>query len=357
MAYTQKSDSWECRDIDRHVLERTLSFNSLSTLHRGAEASRLSQYRDSPVSACVPARRAFHELEHELEEPCPPIAVYTLKQMRKDQKMQMKSLKRQEKEERKADRAGLQEWRHSQAAAHAAATSQSLLRRAALTEKVPIRATSDPTNKTAKDAAAHFVRKLTSSRSVAKLTRRPKTAPTPVPHIDDFDSKAELREHLHASSPPPESNVAELPGSLPPYTPFEDSTANATNAPSAAVEDPGTTSPVLRSSSTAKDGYCEYEVPKMMRCDHCQFGIRVEEPYFQCSVCNSGDRILCSACDAAGNSCRHELTERVRRVLRYDDGSRQTSVQVASSPELARKRSPRRHHNTNDPAALPSKPI
>ena len=267
--------------------------------------------------------------------------------------MQMKSLKRQDKEERKADRAGLQEWRHSQAAAHAAATSQSLLRRAAQTEKVPIRAKSDPTNKTAKDAAAHFVRKLTSSRSVARLTRRSRTAPIPVPHIDDFDSKAELREHLHASNSPPESNVAELPGSLPPYTPFEDSTANATNAPFAAVEDPATTSPVLRSNSTAKDGHCEYEVPKMMRCDHCQFGIRVEEPYFQCSVCNSGDRILCSACDAAGNSCRHELTERVRRVLRYDNGSRQTSDQVPSSDDLARKRSPRRNHNTNDNAALP----
>ena len=316
-------------DLERHSLDRTFSFNSLSTLQRGAEAARLSQWRDSPVSAFSPTdRTALPNTETNLEtqEPYVPITVYKLKQSRKDEKEYRRSIKKQEKVQKKADKAAAHKRRHSMATDAVTSGGQDV--KPANTSDgsaAPRRAISDPSFKAHKDAAVQLVKKLTA-KPMNKLSRRgkPQLQPEPVPHVDDFISKPDLHEYLNSSLPEPNLPIAELPGPLPPYTPFQNSMANADNAVVSDATIAGR--PSVRRALSANGGL-EHESSqprRMMRCDVCQFGIKVDEPYLQCSICDNGDRIICSSCDSAGESCRHELTRRHRQVLGYSDASQQT---------------------------------
>lgn len=200
-------------DLERYSLDRTFSFNSLSTLQRGAEAARLSQWRDSPVSAFSPTDRAgCPNGESKVEEPnpCPPLAVYTLKQSRKDEKVQRKSMKKQEKEQKKAEKAAAHKRRHSMATAVVAMGEA--LPTTNIASSAPRRATSDPSFKASKDAAVQLVKKLTA-RPMTKLSRRSKlqTPTVPIPHVDDFISKPDLQDYLNSELPEPNLPIAELP--------------------------------------------------------------------------------------------------------------------------------------------------
>ena len=317
--------------LERHSLERTFSFNSLSTLRRDVEAARFSQWRDSPVSAFSPTDRvgcSNDDVKPEAFDAYPPLAVYTLKQSRKDEKEQKKSIKRQEKEQKKADKVAAHKRRHSMAIPPdgQVAPVENMVE-----SSTPKRAISDPSFKASKDAAVQLVKKLTA-KPMNKLSRRCKVQIPPVPHVDDFASKPRLQEYLNSTLPAPDANIAELPGSLPPYTPFQNATVNENNSTVAAHTDVER-SPLERSLSVP--GHNDGLLPqKMMRCDNCQFGIKLDEQYLHCSRCGDGDRLICTACDAAGESCRHELTRRTRQVLGYHESSRQNKN---SNSELNRR--------------------
>ena len=311
---------------ERHSLDRTFSFNSLSTLQRDAEAARLSQWRDSPVSAFSPTDRTAcsnAEPAQELPDPCPRMTVYKLKQMRKDEKELRRSVKKHEKQQKKADKAAAHKRRHSLAndpaipQLHDATTPNPSDRSA-----IPRRAISDPSFKAHKDAAVQLVKRLTA-KPINRLSRRNKTQQQPIPHIDDFDSKPQLHDYLNSELPEPSLPIAELPGPLPPYTPFQNSMATADN--STGLSDATLAGrPSVRRAFSANGGLQREGSGRMMRCDKCQFGIKLDDWYLQCSICDNGDRIICRGCDAAGESCRHELTRRDRKVLGYNDAAQQT---------------------------------
>ncbi|RMZ76687.1 hypothetical protein DV738_g4851, partial [Chaetothyriales sp. CBS 135597] len=303
-----RQDSFWNASPDSSPLDRSLSFNSSSTF-REPEAARQAQWRDSPISFCH------------------------LKQTKREQKLEKKAAKEREKVLKKIDKLALRVTRSSDA--HVALFPSSAPGHGA---QGPKRALSAPSSSKAKEAAIQLVKKLTTTKSKLprKWSKKEHSVPTPhsnphpphtdklltkPPHIDEFLSKPDLQNYLNPMYGEETQEIAELPGPLPSYTPFQDTTKNDMNSPISDLE-PVTVDPPIASPSSLDSP----AVSRMMRCDHCQFGIKLDEQYFHCSICNSGDRIVCSACDAAGLSCRHELTERVRRVLRYDDGARQRNA-------------------------------
>ena len=330
-------------DSERHSLDRTFSFNSLSTLQRGVEAARLSQWRDSPVSAFSPTdRTACSNGDQTLDpqETYPPLTVYKLKQLRKDEKEQRKSLKKQEKVQKKADKAAAHRRRHSVALDPAVLGIQGdTIDTLSDGSSVPRRAISDPSFKASRDAAVQLVKRLTA-KPINRLSRRVKAPQQPIPHVDDFMSKPELLEYLNSELPEANLPIAELPGPLPPYTPFQNSMANADNSIVHADILAGSQS--LRRAQSAHGGLQREGSGRQMRCDNCQFGIKLDDYFLQCSICDNGDRIICIGCDSAGESCRHELTRRRRQALGYSDPTEQTGPS---------RMNPRRRYDTPPRAA------
>ncbi|RMD41703.1 hypothetical protein DV735_g3466, partial [Chaetothyriales sp. CBS 134920] len=316
---------------DSPPLDRSVSLNS-STI-RGCETS--AQRRDSPISFCQTGETSAQRRDSPISfcqtvpsspvdesvygyHRSPPMVTSSLKQMKKEQKLEKKAARERERAQKKIDKLALRITRTSDT--HIALFPSSTSAPAPGPRlQGPKRSLSAPSSSKAKEAAIQLVKKLTTSKS--KLSRKWSKKEQAVPHIDDFPTKPDLQYYLSPSPAGETHEIAELPGALPSYTPFQDTTKNEVNSPISDLE-PVTIDPPLV-PPTSLDSPA---VSRMMRCDHCQFGIKLDEQYFHCSICNNGDRIVCSACDAAGLSCRHELTERVRRVLRYDDGTRQKNV-------------------------------
>jgi hypothetical protein len=246
------------------------------------------------------------------------LRVETLSQQRKVQKRLRKSLKKQEKEQVKAQKEEEQLRRAFLAADVAAARRKDA---AARGETIPLR------TKSTRSIASHVVKSLSLKSHLAKLSRHVRGEKSEPPTLDDFDSKSAIREYLNPSPPPPASlsppsaGIAELPAELPQYTPFEDSTRTQDNEPVALLEDANpakekdVASPVTDNNLDATGSQPK---ARSMRCDSCQSPIRLNQVYYHCSICDNGDRILCSSCDQAGWSCRHDLTEKVRSVSRPD---------------------------------------
>ncbi|KIW66453.1 hypothetical protein PV04_05788 [Phialophora macrospora] len=318
---------------------RSNSLNSLSTIQRETEAASLSLYRGSPISAISPSYAApswTANIDEELQDPCPPrlpLRVETLSQQRKVQKRLRKSLKKQEKEQIKAQKEEEQLRRAFLAADVAAARRKDA---AARGEAMPLR------TKSTKSIASHVVKSLSLKSHLTKLSRHVRREKSEPPTLDDFDSKSAIREYLNpsppppASLPPPSAGIAELPAELPQYTPFEDSTRTQDNEPVALLEDANpakekdVASPVTDNNPDAPGAQPK---AKSMRCDSCQSPIRLSQVYYHCSICDNGDRILCSSCDQAGWSCRHDLTEKVRSVSRPD------AAEKANASNLIREQS------------------
>lgn len=326
------------------ALNRSASFDSLSTLHRHAEAASLSRYRDSPISAISPPSAALAcrpDIVYEPQDPCPPLRVETLSQQRKYQKLLKKSLKKKEQEQIKAQKEDEQLRRAFLAAEVAAERRKNAIARG---EAIPGRSKSTKTIASEVIQKLNLNRRLSLKRPLSKLGRHVKKDKSNSPTLDDFSTKQGLHDYLN---PPRRSDdIAELPAELPQYTPFQNSTRTQDNEPLNLAEDvpkidakvpdvtPKEESPVTTSTKTS---------PRM-RCDSCQSPIRLSQVYYQCSICENGDRILCSSCDQAGWSCRHDLIERVRSVSRARDastspptvrsnreGSRQTSQEYAAA--------------------------
>jgi hypothetical protein len=299
------------RDTDSHTLNRAASFNSLSTLQRTEEAARLSQYRDSPVSICNTDRT---QLEHTEESPSwppsnPPAQHPRRSNATEPQKTANKAKTSQKKPKRSTPTASNDGETGSEDTAS------------------PRRAVSDPSFRRPKSIASQLMKRLTSKPG--KLAHRPKTSPAEVPHIDDFDCKAQLQQYFNSNTLPetvvesrsssiPEPSIAELPGSipLPAYTPYQASTTHYGDT-GLQLDSPAV--PLQRATSITPPGPCCEPVPRMMRCDSCQFGIKHADLYLLCLYCNHGDRIICEACDAAGNSCRHQLIRKRRNFLQEVD--------------------------------------
>lgn len=305
------------RDRENPLLERTYSFNSLSTSHRVEEAARLSQYRDSPVSACHTDRIPLDVHE---PEPCPSLKV---SRARKAERAVKRSLKKQGDNTIQTTAT----IRHDRV--------QPLVKDGS----PPRRAISEPAIRGPKDIAAHLIRKLKTSRS-AKLAHRPRSSSTLIPHLDDFESKADLQNYLNSTAPEavavpePPAAIAELPGSvpLPAYSRYEPASTTSLT-PGQHLTDASATTSLQRAASVPSSPCCD-PAPKMMRCDHCQFGIKHEDLYLQCLVCNHGDRIICDDCDAAGYSCRHQLVRKRRNFLQEFDGV--PAANFGHSPSQAR---------------------
>ena len=301
-------------------INRSNSLNSLSTIQRETEAAALSLHRGSPISAIGPSYAApSWSIDSELQDPCTPrlsLHVETLSQQAKHQKRLRKNLKKEEKIKRKAEKAD-EEIRRAALAAEIAAS------RKARGETIPMR------TKSTRSIASQVVKGFSLKSPLSKLTRHVRRDRSDPPTLDDFDSKSAIREYFNQSSPPmPPSPplsaaIAELPAELPQYTPFQDLTRSQDNEPIT----------LLDGNPAKQNTASPVEVPNLeravsqpkarsMRCDSCQSPIRLNQVYYHCSICDSGDRILCCSCDQAGWSCRHDLTERVRIVSRPDSSDR-----------------------------------
>ncbi|KAJ9609780.1 hypothetical protein H2200_006108 [Cladophialophora chaetospira] len=318
-------------------IDRSNSLNSLSTIQRETEAASLSLYRGSPISAIGPSYTAPSwtvNIDEELQDPCPPrpLRVETLSQQRKIQKRLKKSMKKQDKEQLKAQK----EEEHLRRAFLAAEVADARRKDAAARgETIPLR------TKSTKSIASQVVKSLSLRSPLSKLSRRVRGEKADPPTLDDFDSKSAIREYLNPSSPPPASlpatsaEIAELPAELPQYTPFQDLTRTQDNEPPALLEDanpPKGKDALSPFEDTSPESSAQPKA-KSMRCDSCQSPIRLNQVYYHCSTCDNGDRILCSSCDQAGLSCRHDLTEKVRNVSRPD------SSEKLNVSELIRQRS------------------
>ncbi|OAL26098.1 hypothetical protein AYO20_10232 [Fonsecaea nubica] len=300
-------------------LNRSNSLNSLSTIQRETEAASLSLYRGSPISAisppCAPpsAPSWTPDIDSELQDPCPPrppLRVETLSQQRKYQKRLRKHMKKEEKELRKAQKEEDQ-LRRAALAAEVAASRRWATTRG---DSIPLR------TKSTRSIASQVVKSFSLKTPLNKLSRHVRRDRADPPSLDDFDSKQEFRDYLNPSpSPPPSAEIAELPAELPQYTPFQDSTRTQKNEPVVLLEDAHALKEKDKLSPTENDdarANVAPTTPRSMRCDSCQSPIRLHQIYYHCSICDNGDRILCSSCDQAGWSCRHNLTERVRSVSR-----------------------------------------
>lgn len=301
------------------ALNRSASFDSLSTLHRHAEAASLSRYRDSPISAISYPSAALAckpDIVYEPQDPCPPLRVETLSQQRKYQKLLKKSLKKKEQEQIKAQKQDEQLRRAFLAAEVAAERTKNAIARG---EAIPRRSKSTKTIASEVMQKLNLNRRLSLKRPLSKLGRHVKKDKSNPPSLEDFSSKQEIHDYFN---PPRKSDdIAELPAELPQYTPFQNSTRTQDNEPLTAPEDASKPDTKI-TEETPKE---ETPVPTSakasprMRCDSCQSPIRLSQVYYQCSICENGDRRVCSSCDQAGWSCRHELIERVRSVSRARD--------------------------------------
>ncbi|KAK4938129.1 hypothetical protein LTR10_021369 [Elasticomyces elasticus] len=307
-------------------LKRSNSFNSLSTLHREADAAALSLYRGSPISAISPPCVGLGwkpSAEYEPQDPTPPpppLRVQTLKEQRRYQKLVHKSLKKQEKERLRSQKEEDQLYRAFQAVESAVARGQ----------KLPVR------TKSTRSIASQVVKKLSLKRPLDRLTRHITKDKYDPPRVVDFDSKQEIQEYLNPIQDSESGGIAELPAELPQYTPFQDSTRTQDNEPPVLLEN----APVSKEKEDVLIAKDDEEAPKpsrtnsrSMRCDHCQNPIRLDQVYYHCSICENGDRIVCSSCDQSGWSCRHEITLKVRSV------SRMPTPRKEESTSLGRERS------------------
>lgn len=291
-------------------LKRSNSFNSLSTIHREreADAAALSLYRGSPISAISPPCVGLGwkpPADYEPQDPSPPrppFRVETLKEQRRRQKLQKKWEKKQEKEQLRAQKQDEQSYRASQVRENALARAQ----------KLPVR------TKSTRSIASQVVKTLSLKGPFGRLRHVKKDRPDP-PRLGDFDSKQDIQEYLNPTRNSESSGIAELPAELPQYTPFQDLTRTQDNEPVVLLEN----APVSKEKEDVLVAKDDELAPKpsrtnsrSMRCDHCQNPIRLDQVYYHCSICEDGDRIVCSSCDQAGWSCRHEITEKVRRVSR-----------------------------------------
>lgn len=327
-------------------LNRSASFDSLSTLHRHAEAASLSRYRDSPISAISPPSAALAckpDIVYEPQDPCPPLRVETLSQQRKYQKLLKKSLKKKEQEQIKAQKEDEQLRRAFLAAEVAAERRKNAIARG---EAIPLRDKSTKTIASEVIQKLSLNRRLSLKRPLSKLGRQVKKEKSNPPTLDDFGSKQQLQEWLN---PPRNSDdIAELPAELPQYTPFQNSTRTQDNEPLSVAGDgpkPDPKTPEVTVKEESPVAASAKTSPRSMRCDSCQSPIRLSQVYYQCTICENGDRIVCSSCDQAGLSCRHEIVERVRSVSKAREadttpspanranreGNRQNAQQYASA--------------------------
>jgi hypothetical protein len=329
------------------VLDRTLSFDSVSIAQRMEEAARQRQYRDSPVSACHTDRIPLDPSPN-VDDPCPPLRSYTVQEARRNEKEPRKSLRRQKTQQQSAEQSSDH---HS---TRPMVGGQDLA--------APRRSISDPATRRPRDFAAQLIKKMKGSKS-AKLTR-PRSSPAAAPpHVDDFESKADLQRYLQGALPEtvvvnqPPAAIAELPGSipLPAYTPYRGPPGGPTEQDTVNV--PPTPVNGLQRATSSPPMPCCNPAPKMMRCDNCQFGIKHEDVYLQCLICNHGDRILCDACDSSGYSCRHQLIRKRRNYLQEVDGLYRSNSDRSSSPSrpqrndtllVDRTRTPHSHNVKDD---------
>ena len=321
-------------------LNRSASFDSLSTLHRHAEAASLSRYRDSPISAISPPSAALAckpDIGYELQDPCPPLRVETLSQQRKQQRLLKKSLKKQDQERIKAEK---QEEQLRRAILAKDVAEQRWKKAIARGESIPLRDKSTKTFASEVIQKLSLNRRLSLKRPLSKLGRHVKKEKSNPPTLDDFQTKEEIHEYLN----PP---IAELPAELPQYTPFQNSTRTQDNEPLSVAGDgpkPDPKTPEVTVKEDPPVAASAKTSPRSMRCDSCQSPIRLSQVYYQCTICENGDRIVCSSCDQAGWSCRHEIVERVRSVSKgrvaettppmtrpSSDGNRHNAQQYASA--------------------------
>ncbi|KAI1624080.1 hypothetical protein EDD37DRAFT_399043 [Exophiala viscosa] len=309
-------------------LTESNSFNSLSTLHREreADAAALSLYRGSPISAISPPCVGLGwkpSAEYEPQDPTPPrpqLRVQTFKEQRRYQKLLTKSFKKQQKEQLRAQKETEELHRAFQAVESAVARGQ----------KLPVRA------KSTRSIASQVVKKLSLKRPLDRLTRHVTKDKHEPPRVIDFDTKQDFQEYLHPTQDSESGGIAELPAELPQYTPFQDSTRTQDNEPPVLLEN----APMSNEKEDVLITKDDEMAPKpsrtnsrSMRCDHCQTPIRLDQVYYHCSICEDGDRIVCSSCDQAGWSCRHEITLKVRSV------SRMPTPRKEESTSLGRERS------------------
>ncbi|KIW54082.1 hypothetical protein PV05_06471 [Exophiala xenobiotica] len=318
-------------------LRRSNSLNSLSTLHREADAAALSLYRGSPISAISPpcvGPMWKPSLDYEPQDPCPPrppARVETLSDHRKLQKILKKSRKRDrktEKEQAKAQKQDEQMRRAFLAAEVAAARKRN---EHTLAQSLPVR------SKSTKSIASQ----LAKTFSLGKLSRQRKNDKADPPRLADFDSKDELRDYINPMQPVSDKEIAELPAELPQYTPFQDSTRTQHNEPVVLLEDnpaPREKEGGLISKDNEPDPRPSRSNSRSMRCDHCQSPIRLNQLYYHCSICEDGDRMLCSSCDQAGWSCRHDITEKVRSVSRTTQPRKAETVSIEREPNCSEQR-------------------
>lgn len=309
------------RGSDGHSLDpawpsdRSNSLDSLSTLQRGAEAASLSMYRGSPISSI---RHPYFSptlsslAGHHTQDPCPPrqqLRVETLSAQRKYHKALKKSLKRDQKEQRRAQKVEAQLRRASLAAEVAAAREKDV---AGWGDSLPLR------SRSTRAIASQIKKTLSFKGPLSKLSRGRRQASVP-PTLDDFDSKQEIHDYLNPNPATPFVDIAELPAELPQYTPFENSTRTQDNEP-LTLSDGNPLAKEKANGSLSDQPNARQETsqtpPRSMRCDACQSPIRLNQIYYHCSICENGDRILCSSCNQAGWSCRHMITEKVRDVTR-----------------------------------------
>ncbi|KAL6243486.1 hypothetical protein RBB50_009478 [Rhinocladiella similis] len=300
-------------------LKRSNSFNSLSTLQREVDGAALSMYRGSPISAisppCVGPIYRHNSIDSEDQDPCPPRApakVETLNAQRRYLTHWKKSIKKR-KTEKACAKAPKEDEQVRWALANAEVDTARQRHEPNSAQRLPVR------TKSSKRIASQVVKTL----SLGRLGRPGKSNTTEPPNWADFDSKDELRKWMER----PESTLdkaksdlpAELPAELPQYTPFQDSTRTQHNEPVVLLEDTPAhreKDDVLLSKESVLDPKPSRSNSKSMRCDHCQNPIRLNQLYYHCSICEDGDRILCSSCDQVGWSCRHDITEKIRSVSR-----------------------------------------
>ncbi|EXJ93910.1 hypothetical protein A1O1_02303 [Capronia coronata CBS 617.96] len=326
---------------DRPCLSgRSNSLNSLSTLQRETEAEAAaappSLYKGSPISAIsppclVPTR--FTPIKQEQHHSCPSRSqsrVEILNEQRRYQKSLRKTLKREQKAQQKAQKED-ERLRRAFLAAEVAASR----RKNATRPGDSLSSRSKSIRPIASQLVNGLVDCLTSKQPLGRPSRRVRQAENVPPTLDDFDSKQEIHDYFHPPSATSEMDIAELPADLPQYTPFQDSTRTQDNEPTTLLKDVDPAKEKERGSPTTQHEDRQDNpgtAPKSMRCDSCQNPICLNEIYYHCSICESGDRILCSNCDRAGRSCRHAITEKVRSVSRAVS-SEQTMDRESSRPD------------------------
>lgn len=199
-----------------------------------------------------------------------------------------------------------------------------------------------PARRSVKDKVKATIKKSTKiTRTKAQSTPPPlpnSNVPQYIPHVDDFESKSQLRswfgpsdvEALHTQ---PAQTIAELPPAAelpavsisPPYDYTgdfgkrrSDDSIDLDTLPPPPIRSP---SPCL--SSIPRRGYTLSETPhklcnKQMQCDYCHDAIKLAGYHYACKFCDPDDeRLYCAKCANDGRTCRHALDERTRNIKRH----------------------------------------